>query len=315
MFEQRRHEEHGAATSIDIVERAIGGMLGLAAGDAVGTTLEFEVRGNFIPIDDMRGGGPFNLTAGQWTDDMSMAFCLGESLVQCRGFNPTDQMDRYLRWYREGYLSSTGKCFDIGNTVRESLLRYERTGEPFAGSTDPSCAGNGSLMRLLPVILFYNQSLSDIQKYTALSSKTTHGAEECVEACTVFGEFLHRSLCGQKKDEILFGGLPPLAHTPQIAEIARGAYRGKSYDQIRGTGYVVHTLEAALYCFHSTENFRDAVLKAANLGHDADTTAAVCGQIAGTYYGVRGIPQEWKEKLAMGTEIVSLAEKLIAGPS
>lgn len=315
MFEHRRQEGRGINTSIDIIERATGGMLGLAAGDAVGTTLEFEIRGNFSPINDMKGGGPFNLKPGQWTDDMSMGFCLGESLIHCGDFNPSDQMDRYLKWYREGYLSSTGKCFDIGNTVRESLLRYERAREPFAGSTDPGSAGNGSLMRLLPIVLFYNRSLFDVRKYSALSSKTTHGAVECIEGCAVFGEFLHRSLSGQKKEEILFGGSPPAATAPRIVEITKGTYRDKSYDQIRGTGYVVHTLEAALYCFHTTDNFRDAVLKAANLGDDADTTAAVCGQIAGTYYGLRGIPLEWREKLVMSKQITSLAEKLIAGPA
>ena len=124
-------------------DRFRGCLLGLAAGDALGTTLEFSVPGSFDPIDDMVGGGPFGLRAGQWTDDTSMALCLATSLLESGGFDAVDQMGRYLRWFREGYLSSTGECFDIGGTTREALVRFERTGEPYSGPTDPMSAGNG----------------------------------------------------------------------------------------------------------------------------------------------------------------------------
>ena len=133
---------------MELEDRYRGSLLGLAAGDALGTTLEFRAPGTFEPIDDMEGGGPFGLEPGQWTDDTSMALCLAESLISCEGFNPLDQMERYRRWYREGYLSSTGTCFDIGNTVRGAIHTFERTGEPYAGPTDPRSAGNGSIMRL-----------------------------------------------------------------------------------------------------------------------------------------------------------------------
>ena len=123
-------------------------MIGLAVGDAVGTTVEFKAPGTFAPVSDMVGGGPFGLRPGQWTDDTSMALCLAESLIECGGFDARDQMERYVRWWREGHLSSTGKCFDIGNTTRAALSRFEKTGDPFAGSTEPNVAGNGSLMRL-----------------------------------------------------------------------------------------------------------------------------------------------------------------------
>jgi ADP-ribosyl-[dinitrogen reductase] hydrolase len=135
-------------------ERARGALLGLAAGDAVGTTLEFTRPRQVEPIDDMVGGGPFALRPGEWTDDTSMALCLAESLDEC-GFDPADQQRRYLRWWKEGYLSSTGHCFDIGNTVRKALADFERTGDPYAGPTDPCFAGNGSLMRLAPVVIRY----------------------------------------------------------------------------------------------------------------------------------------------------------------
>ena len=139
----------------DTLSRYRGCLLGLAVGDAVGTTLEFRRPGTFEPLNDMLGGGPFGLKPGQWTDDTSMALCLAESLLEKQGFDPLDQLERYTRWYRQGYLSSTDSCFDIGNTVRQALHRFEKTGEPYCGSTDPRSAGNGSIMRLAPVPLFY----------------------------------------------------------------------------------------------------------------------------------------------------------------
>ncbi len=118
------------------IERYRGSLLGLAVGDALGTTLEFKAPGTFKPIKDIVGGGPFHLKPGQWTDDTSMALCLAESLIEKNGFDPVDQLERYVRWYRQGHLSSTGKCFDIGGTVRSALSRFERTHEPYCGSTD-----------------------------------------------------------------------------------------------------------------------------------------------------------------------------------
>lgn len=140
-------------SAVSAQDRFRGCLLGLAAGDALGTTLEFKPPGSFEPICDMEGGGPFQLQAGQWTDDTSMALCLATSLVECGDFDAIDQMRRYARWFREGYLSSTGVCFDIGNTTRCALSRFEETGDPYAGSSDPRTAGNGSLMRFAPVHL------------------------------------------------------------------------------------------------------------------------------------------------------------------
>lgn len=135
------------------VERYRGSLLGLATGDALGTPLEFQPPGSFEPIDDMVGGGSSNPEPGQWTDDTAMALCLAESLIERNGFDPVDQLERYLRWLRQGYLSSTGECFDVGRIVASALLRFERTHEPYCGSTEPDTAGNGSIMRLAPVPL------------------------------------------------------------------------------------------------------------------------------------------------------------------
>jgi len=164
-------------------DRFHGCLLGLATGDAVGTTLEFRPKGSFPPITDLMGGGPFGLIAGQWTDDTSMALCLTASLIEKQGFDPADQMDRYWKWYKHGYMSSTGRCFDIGNTVRYALERFHATRKPFSGSTSPGSAGNGSLMRLAPIPLYYFPKLEKIIHFAGESSRTTHGAPECIEAC------------------------------------------------------------------------------------------------------------------------------------
>jgi ADP-ribosyl-[dinitrogen reductase] hydrolase len=293
--------------------RARGCLLGLAAGDALGTALEFSCPGHFTPIDDMVGGGPFRLKPGEWTDDASMALCLAESLVECRGFDPADQMNRYLRWMRDGHFSVKGYCFDVGATVSQALARYERTGDPSAGSTDPGTAGNGSLMRLAPVAIAYHNDPAEAVRLAAESSRTTHAAPEAVDACRCFAYLLWLALGGRTKAEILEGPLSEALKnlSPKIAAIAAGSYRQKTADQLRASGYVAHTLEAALWAFSRTETFRDGALLAVNLGEDADTTGAVYGQLAGAFYGEEGIPQAWREKLAMRPTIVSLAEKLL----
>ena len=299
--------------AVSVEARYRGCLLGLACGDAVGTTVEFQPRGTFARVTDMVGGGPFHLQPGQWTDDTSMALCLAESLVERKGFDARDQMERYCRWSKEGYLSSTGARFDIGRTVADALSRYRATGEPFSGSDDPLDAGNGSLMRLAPVALYYAPDRDVAVRYAAESSRTTHGCDEAVDACRYFAGLLVRALAGVGKDELLaedagsFGDRP-LA--PAIAAIARGEYREKTADDIHGGGYVVHSLEAALWCFWQAQDYEEAILTAANLGEDADTTAAICGQIAGAFHGVDAIPAGWIEKLTMRERIEELADGL-----
>jgi ADP-ribosyl-[dinitrogen reductase] hydrolase len=293
-------------------DRRRGCLLGLAVGDAVGTTVEFKSRSSFEPLTDLVGGGPFGLEAGQWTDDTSMALCLAASLAERGGFDARDQMERYCRWRDEGYLSSTGTCFDIGRTIADSLRVYRHTGDPFAGSLDPLTAGNGSIMRLAPVPLFYHPDADEAERRAAESSRTTHGAPECVDACRLLARILCRALDGQTKPEIVLGDAESFTGEPKLTAIARGDYRDKPESAIRGTGYVVASLKAALWCFVRTESFAEAVLAAANLGADADTTAAVCGQIAGAHYGEGGIPGRWLERLTMRREIADLADRLRA---
>jgi ADP-ribosyl-[dinitrogen reductase] hydrolase len=233
--------------------------------------------------------------------------------LERNGFDPHDQMERYCRWWAEGYLSSTGVCFDIGNTVRNALHHYRTTKEPYSGSTHPRSAGNGSIMRLAPVPMYYVEDLGKVAHFSGESSRTTHGAQEAVDACRLFGVMVAQALQGESKESILFNQPPALSKgplAPAIQEIAAGSYRTKQAKEIRGSGYVVESLEAALWCFFNTDNYRNAILMAANLGDDADTTAAVCGQIAGAYYGVEGIPEDWLAKLAMRAYIEDVAGQL-----
>jgi ADP-ribosylglycohydrolase len=303
----------------DLGSRYRGALLGLAAGDALGTTIEFSAPDSFLPLKDMVGGGPFNLKAGQWTDDTSMALCLAESLVECDGFDPHDQLRRYVRWWREGYLSSNGRCFDIGTTVRHSLQKYERTAEPYGGPTDPYSAGNGSLMRLAPVPLRFAYEPRLAVERAAESSRTTHGAPAAVDACRYFAGLIVGALAGTSKEELLaplYAPVPQLWHEQplhsEIAVVASGSFMRRHPPEIRGSGHVVRSLEAALWAFARSEDFETGALAAANLGDDADTTAAVFGQLAGAYYGEAGIPSRWRELLAMRARIEELADALLA---
>jgi ADP-ribosyl-[dinitrogen reductase] hydrolase len=296
-----------------------GALLRLAIGDAPGTTLEFKPPGTFTPITDMIGGGPFDLKPGEWTDDTSMALCLAESLVERHGFDAKDQMDRYCRWHDEGYLSSNGRCFDIGNTVRNALETYCRTDNPFSGSESPHAAGNGSLMRLGPIPLFFARDPKQAIHYAAQSSRTTHGAKAAIDACRYFTGLIIGALQNRKKSELMapyfnpenkppFWDEQPL--DPKIAAIAAGSFKSKEPPKIKGGGYVVKSLEAALWAFSRSDSFREGALLAVNLGDDADTSGAVYGQIAGAFYGADAIPPEWRIKLAMHDSIQEKADQL-----
>lgn len=304
---------------MQLIDRYRGCLLGLATGDAVGTTLEFEQPGTFTPIKDMVGGGLFALQPGEWTDDTSMALCLAESLIEQNGFDPTDQLQRYLQWHQVGHLSSTGQCFDIGNTVRSALMRFERTGEPYCGSTDPRRAGNGSIMRLAPVPLFFAQNPEEAIEMSAESSRTTHGAETAVDACRYLGALIVGVVKGASREELLSSHYSPIPNyweenplVDEIDAIAAGSFKHRQPPEIRGTGYVVESLEAALWAFYHSQSFEEGCLLAVNLGNDADTTGAVYGQLAGAFYGEQGIPQSWRDKLAHYDLIEYLAEQLFS---
>ena len=315
--EQERYVLGWGEKEVPIAARYQGCLNGLAVGDALGTTVEFRTPGTFDPVSDMVGGGPFGLRAGQWTDDTSMALCLARSLLSREGFEAHHQMELYLRWWHEGYLSSTGSCFDIGNTVRDALERFQQSDFALAGSTDPQSAGNGSLMRLAPAAMYFASDPDLAIRLCGESSRTTHGTRACIDACRYFGGLIVGALRGAPKDELLSERYCPVPglweRAPlcdEIDEVASGSFKRLQPPDIVGSGYVVKSLEAALWAFHRSETFEEGCLKAVNLGDDADTTAAIYGQIAGAYYGIEAIPSGWLEKLADRQLITNFAADL-----
>ena len=295
-------------------DRALGCLIGLAVGDALGTTLEFAARDSLPHVSDIVGGGPFRMKAGEWTDDTSMALCLADSLLEKDGLEPADLMERFRRWQHDGYNSVNGRCFDIGNTTAAAIRRYARTGEPLSGSADGGAAGNGSIMRLAPVPIFYRRTPEAAEEAANLQSRTTHGAAECVESCRLMTRVLVSLIDGaswEHATRIADGDFG----TPNVKALARRGWATKTRSQIKSSGYVIDTLEAAMWAVDTTTDFRSALLLAVNLGDDADTVGAVTGQLAGARYGLEGIPATWRARLAWSDHMLELGGKLIAGPS
>jgi ADP-ribosyl-[dinitrogen reductase] hydrolase len=297
----------------NIYDRARGCLLGLAVGDAVGTTLEFRPRDSYDHITDMVGGGPFGLEPGTWTDDTSMALALADAILasaaQGSVFEPIEAQRRFVDWWRNGAYSPTGDCFDIGITTSQALSRFEATGDPISGSADPYSAGNGSLMRLAPVAIWgIHEDPSIMARVARRQSATTHAAPACLEACDAYSLILRAAILGADFEAALTEAHGE--YGPVIAPIIAGSWRGKQRHQISSSGFVAHSLEAALWCVASTDNFDDAVLLAANLGDDADTTAAITGQLAGALYGASSIKKSWLEKLAWRDRIEASARNL-----
>ncbi len=292
-----------------------GCLLGLAVGDALGKSIEFRERGSFEPVTGFREGGPYPIGAGDWTDDTSMALALADSIGRV-GWDVSDQTERYLSWWRDGEYSVIGDCFDIGGTTATGLSRFESDGDAMrSGPTDSLSSGNGSIMRLAPVAIagasMFPNDIVGLARLAAESSRPTHGSAQCLSACQFLGVVLAALINGVSREEVLSPQWEPLQQLrrdvglhPKIDAVANGSYRQKSVDQIRGSGWVVESLEAALWAFDGASCFRDAVLRAVNLGDDADTTGAVCGQLAGACWGQEGIPIEWLEELGQREEMI-----------
>jgi len=282
-------------------DRAVGAMVGLAVGDAVGTTLEFTAKPEVPVLFDMVGGGPFSLAPGQWTDDTAMSLALADSLLRDHTLDLTDLMNRFVNWREHGQYSCTGACFDIGVATSRALDRYLSYGDPRAGSELPTDAGNGCVMRMAPVSVRFRKDwvvLFDVAKRQAT---TTHRAPEAIEYSGYLADIVADAISGIPLHELVTGG---------SAADVRDFRVGQPRDEVRGTGYVVDCVHAALWAVSRTTSFESAVLMAANLGQDADTTAAVAGQIAGAVYGLSGIPKRWLDKLAWREEIERKANAL-----
>lgn len=306
----RQGPERQPSKSADAIrDRAIGALLGLAVGDAVGTTLEFKSRDTYPLLTDIVGGGPFGLKPGQWTDDTAMALALADSLAACGGIDEQDLQARFVDWWRRGTYSCTGSCFDIGGTTAQALRRWETTKADHCGSTDPASAGNGSLMRLSPVAIRFWKDRPALRDAAARQSRTTHAAPEAVDACVLYAEMLADAIEGRPRSDVLrYRGE---GWAGKIEGIAHGSWRGKPRADVDASGYVVSALEAALWSVGRAPAYDRAVLHAANLGQDADTTAAIAGQLAGALGGLSSIPAAWLYQLALNDRLKQAADALL----
>jgi ADP-ribosylglycohydrolase len=290
-------------------QRRRGALWGLAIGDALGAPVEFQPPMSFPPVTGYNWGGPHSLEPGQWTDDTSLALALADSIAQA-GWDLRDQLQRYVAWFRQGEYSVNGRCFDIGITTGHALTRFEKEGNPrTCGDPSDYASGNGSIMRLAPVVIRYvdlfPDRIEELSRLAAESSLTTHASPACQSSCRYMALLLAGLMQGLDRDEVLAPDWPPLQTLREIGplhadveKVAAGSFHQREDYEIVGSGYVVQCLEAALWAFHDAADFRQAVLRAVNLGDDSDTTGAVCGQIAGACWGEAGIPAEWLQDLA-----------------
>jgi ADP-ribosyl-[dinitrogen reductase] hydrolase len=285
---------------MNMIDRARGALVGLAVGDAMGAPVEFRAMGSFAPVTTYRSGGAHGLNAGEWTDDTSMALALADSLRK-KGWDLNDQVERYIAWWQEGQYSVNGRCFDIGSTCSTALGNYIEQGKINAPSWEGD-SGNGCIMRIAPVAIRYAHLYPvDCKKLAQLgeeSSSTTHGSDMCRSASSYMTVLLAALINGATKEQVLDPDWYKLPLHPSVDQVVRGSYKLKSENTVVGSGFVVHSLEAALWAFHKADSFSQAVLYAVNLGNDADTTGAVAGQLAGAHWGEQAIPVQWRNGLA-----------------
>lgn len=279
-------------------DQALGSIVGLAIGDALGTTLEFSRN----PSADretwhteITGGGPFDLPVGGWTDDTSMALALMQAYLDDGDFNPELIGQYFVNWYRNGAFSHTGTCFDIGNATREALDRLDlghRGPSPFQGSTDQYAAGNGGIMRLSPAVVANSRGLEQAMSESIDQSRITHANSECL----LYAELMAR---------VLYHGDP---FVPEVEDFILPD--STPWDNLLSGGYVKETFTCAMWAARNTSSFEECLIHTVNRRYDADTTGAVAGQIAGSIYGLSGIPQRWLNSLIGLGSIKESAKKL-----
>jgi ADP-ribosylglycohydrolase len=301
-------------------DRRRGALIGLAVGDALGAAVEFRSPGSFAPVTGYRSGGPHGLMAGEWTDDTSMALALADSMASA-GWDVNDQARRYVEWWQTGKYSVNGRCFDIGITTRDALSRFVAGKDALAsGDASERASGNGSIMRLAPAPVahadFYPDHVEVLARLADESSLPTHACEQCRSACRYLATVLAALVRGEDRTAIQSPDWRPLRLLndtrplyPLIQEVAHGSFRHKQPPAIEGSGWVVKSLEASLWAFHDADSFEEAILRAVNLGDDADTTGAVCGQLAGAFWGESNIP----DSLRSGPARMDMLENALAG--
>jgi ADP-ribosyl-[dinitrogen reductase] hydrolase len=296
--------------SDDVVNRMKGCFYGCAVGDALGISLEFQDRDVFPTVTEMLPSPVHRICAGSWTDDTSMMLCLAASMAAQKGHNDHSELAHYLEWAQHGYLSVNGRCFDIGGTVRNALWDYEDSGNPIASTTDTYDQGNGSLMRIAPVPIFYWNDPEQAYVCGSLSSHTTHAHTNCKTICGIFSYVVAGAIQGKSKPELLTD-LRKHSVSPEVQTVL-SEFLDKSRDQIKSSGYVLDTLEAALWAFFTTETFEQGAILTVNLAGDADTIGAIYGTLAGAHYGFDAIPTRWLTALQARHLLDAVFEDLMA---
>ena len=279
---------------MDITDRLKGSFIGLFVGDAVGTTLEFKELGDQPRITDMIGGGVFRLNPGEWTDDGAMALCVAKSIIDKGDIDKKDIIRLFARWYLYGENSSNGRCFDIGGTCNRYINEFINSKGVYSDAGDHVWeAGNGSIMRLSPAVIPWHDDPDKAIQSAVDQSLTTHGNTEVLKYCKDLANTLLQCYRGEYP-----------AVNPEV--------KNTSEEELATSGYVVDTYDAAMWAFWNTNNFRDCILAASNLCGDADTIAAVAGQVAGAWYGYSNIPSDWVDKLALRGELDQVFEGLLS---
>ena len=279
------------------IDKKLGMFLGLAIGDALGAPLEFQKsRDPQNYLTHYSSGGPHNVSVGEWTDDTSMALALAKSLTEKKMFDAEDIMNKFCLWFQQGKYCTRDKCFDIGNTVYDALnsysnsVKYNEFRQPYRGRVTEDTSGNGALMRMAPVIIV-SKDVHEAVRLAIQQTLLTHGSELCVKYSIMFAE------------ELFLGkSIPKYSHYKLPDNIKR--------ENVLSGGFVKETYQAAWWAFTSSNSFEDCIIKAVNRGHDADTTGAVSGMLAGRFYGLSNIPDQFKEQLMCYEELYQTALEL-----
>jgi ADP-ribosylglycohydrolase len=324
MVYSRKGDKGGLMEGQSLGGRILGGLWGSIVGDALGVPVEFSDRKERKkdPVTDMRGYGTHGQPPGTWSDDSSLTFCTVQSLTE--GFYTNDMGKSFVAWYKEGRWTPWGKVFDIGGTTQSAINRIARgVVAEVAGDSDEGSNGNGSLMRILPVGLrFAGVPSTRLLDYAHRVSSMTHRHPRSQMACGFYCLIAAALLRGLTPFDayaeavqtalIAYREPPFSAELPHFGRLLSSKVHELRESSVRSDGYVVHTLEAAIWCLLNSASFSEAVLKAVNLGGDTDTTGCVTGGLAGIHYGLSAIPEEWINGLARREEIQSLLDGFVS---
>jgi ADP-ribosyl-[dinitrogen reductase] hydrolase len=310
-----RWKEPNAVSAVEWLQwrrRFRGALLGAAVGDAMGVTNEMLDRVNTVQLNQLVGGGICDVAPGGWTDDTAMVLCVSESLIAKHGFDAHDQMDRFVRWWRYGYMTCAGRTYDVGNTTRLALFAYIQTGDPFSSGVQSShSAGNGALSRVAPIGLYYAAQPDVIDQAAMYSSMLTHATAHSIDACRYVAWVLAQFASGVSKYDALHASWPYSPLCEDIARIAMGSYRHHTLEQLNASSYVVDMLEIVMWALYTHDDFGSGMCALSQAGGLTTTSCSIYGALAGALYGDDAIPIEWRQSLAHHDKIEWFAEELL----